>query len=254
MRIVLLDVSSAVGRRSHPIGSTSEEPFLMNEVVTIIQQWMKNNSDISRIIVTRNRLYPDPFNIPFALVIEPEVFALQADSSPFDFQGWSTVIGLQALLDPPDARILTNMGAYLAERGLFRRALEYYDLAIGLDSSLKEAWNNKGRALNELGEFTSALASLERALSIDPNYSSAWSNRGVSLFSLGHIREAEECFKKATKIDPRNAKAWYNMGLLKLHTGLIQEAMTCVRKSLAIDPNYDAARELIAECEWRLQS
>jgi hypothetical protein len=254
LRIVLLDVSSAVGRRIHTIGSTSEEPFLTNDIVTIIQQWMENNPDISRVIVTRNKLHLDPFNIPFALVIEPKVFTPQAGSSPFDFQGWSTVIGLQLLPDPPDARILTNMGAYLAERGLFRRALGYYDLAIGLDSSLKEAWNNKGRALNELGEFTSALANLDKALSIDPNYSSAWSNRGISLFSLGHIREAEECFKKATNIDPRNAKAWYNMGLLKLHAGLIEGATTCARKSLAIDPNYDAARELIAECERRLQS
>ena len=154
--------------------------------------------------------------------------------------GWT----IETRVFPSDPRLAVNMGAALAEQGLYGAALAYYDAALMRDPDLKEAWNNKGRALNALERPQEALICLDKALEIDSSYHAAWVNRGIALALLGRLEGALKSFDVAIDLDPNDPKAWYNKGVALLKLNRTQQACQCAERALTLDPSYAEAKRL----------
>lgn len=75
-----------------------------------------------------------------------------------------------------------------------------------------------------------------RALGLDSTISEAYSALGLSLVHSWRWSDAEEAYKRAIALDPRHATAhqWY--GELLYHTGRMDESLAQMRRSTALDP------------------
>jgi hypothetical protein len=71
--------------------------------------------------------------------------------------------------DPNDVKILVNAGSAIGKLGDFSKAIFYYDLALGADSSFLPAKNNKANALAHLGHLDDAILLYREILDENPN-------------------------------------------------------------------------------------
>ncbi len=87
----------------------------------------------------------------------------------------------------PSAAFLSNKGSGLSALGYHKRALEYFDRALEVDSSRKMIWTQKGIALRELNQLDEAKRCHRQALIIDPNFEIAWLNLSTVQFQAGEL-------------------------------------------------------------------
>ena len=64
---------------------------------------------------------------------------------------------------------LAAFGSFLAQNGMVREGLEYYDFALRIDSSDPLLWINAGTLQLKTSNLSAAKANFIRALSLDPN-------------------------------------------------------------------------------------
>ena len=88
-----------------------------------------------------------------------------------------------------------NEGNNQIEQGNFIEAIEYFDRAIELDSSIPESYYNKGFALQNLYRYDEALEQYEKALEYSPNFLDAHINKTVILCESYMRDEALESAK-----------------------------------------------------------
>lgn len=131
----------------------------------------------------------------------------------------STPLGLdptvQVYLDRIDrqeasAEQLAAFGNFLAENGLARDALQYYDIALNLQPRDSLLWTNAGTLHRQVGDVGAALSAYYRALSINPNNAMAHYNVGALLDSQGKYEESLEEYKIALSLDPTLGDPAYN--------------------------------------------
>ncbi|MBA7671318.1 hypothetical protein ES703_79474 [subsurface metagenome] len=111
-----------------------------------------------------------------------------------------------------DSRGVFLRGNSYFHREQYEKAIEFYDMALSIDSKIVEAWHNRGFALDELTRYEEAVESYDKAIEINPDYRSAWHNKGVGLERLGRNEEALESYDKAIEINPDYELAWYGRG------------------------------------------
>jgi len=241
-KVIYVDVSEAVGRPvlllPEVVRLTQGPETLASHLEVKSREWLVAHPDIDAIILTKQKLYVDEFGNPYAITVESQLV------SAYTAPGWT--IEMRVIPMPRDAppEVLVNLGLELARRGNYPLAILYFERAIELNPSLKEAYNNLGRLLNDLGRPDEALRYLEIALKIDPNYVPALINKGIALAKLGRYGEALKDLNKAVTLDPSNEKAWYNKALVHHIIGQRNEAYRCVLNALSINPNYEHAKNL----------
>lgn len=124
---------------------------------------------------------------------------------------------------------LAAFGNFLAQNGMPRDAVEYYDVALRLEDDDPVLWVNVGTLHRQLKDLSTAAAAYERALAIDPNYSLAHYNLGVVLDQMGKYNDAVREYKIALSLDPRlgdpthNPQAANNDRLLAVKVLLYEE-------------------------------
>ena len=104
---------------------------------------------------------------------------------------------------PKEALPLFRKGVALAEKGRWNEALDLFNQALRLDSSLAGAWNNRGTCLFHLGRLAEACRSYEIALELDPRNALLHKNYGSVLLALGRYDEAVKAFEEALRLEPR---------------------------------------------------
>jgi len=173
-------------------------------------------------------------------------------------------------------------GDRLYVTGDYDKAIERYDMALGINPEYDDAWIHKGSALERLGkhkqarkcieraielnpespvaysalaavqrkegEPEKALKSAEMAIGFDPDYEVAWTNKGNALADLKRMDEAMKAFDSAVRINPDYDKAWYNKGLLLLGKGKFKEALECFDETLDIAPRDENALRARETC------
>jgi len=106
--------------------------------------------------------------------------------------------------------IYCKEGNDLLAQKKYEEAITYYDKALKIAPTCKEAWHNKGVALFNLGKYTDAVTCYEEALRLQPDNDSIWCNKGNALFRNGDYKEALVCYDKALEIAPGNSEAAKN--------------------------------------------
>jgi tetratricopeptide (TPR) repeat protein len=97
---------------------------------------------------------------------------------------------------------LAAFGSFVAQNGMTRDALEYYDVALRLASDDPVLWINVGILQMQTKNLSAAVSSFSRALSINPNSAVAHYNIGAALDEMNKYEEAVASYKTALSLDP----------------------------------------------------
>ncbi len=118
-----------------------------------------------------------------------------------------------------------------------KKAIEYADRALALDSKNSEAFRIKGYA-NEIQElYSEAHSNYNKAIEYDPKNSQAYSNKGHAYDLEGNIVEAEKLYVKAIEVSPSNDHALLNLGRLYIRQEKFESARTTLDSLLSSSPN-----------------
>lgn len=133
---------------------------------------------------------------------------------------------------------------FFVSSGLAYGLLKQYDnafvdfkKALGMDSTLKEAYNNWGLYLLETGNVTEAIEKLDKAIALDSSYVSALYNRGNACAQSQEYREAIAWYERVLVLDPKYTNALTNIGNCYAAMEEIPLAIQSFEKVIAIDPN-----------------
>jgi len=99
-----------------------------------------------------------------------------------------------------------NHGTRLLNKGLPERALESYDKALLLDSTMPYTYCSKASAYHKLGQPDLALLNADKALQVDPEFTPAMANKAKALRKLGRAVEADSVLNVAFAINPEMKK------------------------------------------------
>ena|SRR5215831_9886878 len=84
---------------------------------------------------------------------------------------------------------------------------QYYQKALDIDPTIKNALDGIGIALNDQLKHVQAIQYFKKALAIDPNDTFALTGIGNALDGQGNYTQALQYFKKALAIDPNYKSA-----------------------------------------------
>ncbi len=140
-----------------------------------------------------------------------------------------------------DARVNSNLGQILRDKGNFKKAELLTRQAIKLIPSFADSHCNLGIILRDLGNLKEAELSTRKAIELNPDYVNAHYNLGIILRDLGKLKEAEVSTRKAIKLNPNLANAHSNLGNILRDLGKLKEAEISIRKAIEIKPNFGRA-------------
>ncbi len=97
---------------------------------------------------------------------------------------------------------LAAFGSFLAQNGMVREALAYYDVALNIDSSDPLLWINAGTLQLKTANLSAAVNHFSRALALDQNSAMAHYNLGSTLYEMDKYEDALLEYKIALGLDP----------------------------------------------------
>jgi tetratricopeptide (TPR) repeat protein len=103
--------------------------------------------------------------------------------------------------DPENSTPRLQRGYAYIELGAYTHAVEDFDVAIGLDGMLAEAYLGRGEACFHLKEWSAALEDFEQALALNPDLAEAHAWRGHLLSERGEYRLAIGALRRAVALD-----------------------------------------------------
>ena len=132
---------------------------------------------------------------------------------------------------------MQQMAGNLAEAILlYQNSIEVYPTA--------EAHTFLGWTYSMLGRYEDAIEECKLAIEVDPTFGNPYNDIGAYLIELDRHREAIEWLEKAT-VAPRYEAPhypWVNLGRVYEKLGPWSEALRCYRRALEIVPDYQDAR------------
>jgi tetratricopeptide (TPR) repeat protein len=114
----------------------------------------------------------------------------------------------------PDAKAFYHRALVFTKLNLLPQAISDYSLAVGVNPSYYDAYNNRGVIFQGQGRYDEALADYNAAIALRPSNFQAYVNRGLVLERVGQIDSALADFDRAVALNPRNPEGYYNRGLL----------------------------------------
>ncbi|HSM83363.1 MAG TPA: substrate-binding domain-containing protein [Nodosilinea sp.] len=129
--------------------------------------------------------------IYFSQAVEAtEVERVKAESTGVPAQGINAIA----------AQAQAQRGNALALLGQADEAMDSYNAALQLDTSVVEAWIGKGRLLTTLGRYEEALFCFDSALELDQAAGDAWLGKSQALQPMGRQAEAQAALARATAL------------------------------------------------------
>ena len=149
--------------------------------------------------------------------------------------------------DPIQARQHADLlfqQAYMQQRaGNLAEAILLYQHSIDVYPTA-EAHTFLGWTYSMLGRYDDAIEACQMAIAVDPTFGNPYNDIGAYLIELERHREAIEWLEKAI-VAPRYEAphyAWLNLGRVYEKLGPWSEAARCYRKALQLEPDYPEAR------------
>ena len=123
-------------------------------------------------------------------------------------------------------------------------ALQYYNNALRLQPTSKEALYNRGLLFQVMGEFEKADEDYYSILKIDNNYSDAHYNLGyIDLAFRKDYKSAVGHFTDAIRVNDKYTEAYYNRGVGYELMGDRRSAEKDFRHALSIFPDFKLAKD-----------
>jgi superkiller protein 3 len=136
----------------------------------------------------------------------------------------------------------TGRGTQLAEQGMFKEALEAFELAIQENPLLVSAYLGAGDSHEKLGENIQAERRFGEAARIEPGNFIAQYRHARILQKLARFEESIRAYLRALALRPNDFDANNNLGMAYLQVGEPNAALTFSRKAVEIKPDDGGAR------------
>lgn len=137
-----------------------------------------------------------------------------------------------------------NLGLALFAKGRTEEAITHYNEALNIKHGGPDhilVYNNRGIAYSRLGLYQKALDDLNTAIGLKPDYADAYSNRGIVYSRLNCHQLALEDFNKAVQLNPDFADLYNNRGVAYAKLGNYQSAIDNFSKAIELNPHYSDA-------------
>jgi superkiller protein 3 len=155
-------------------------------------------------------------------------------------------------MDPSLSDAWNNLGLSLTMQSQYEEAKSALENATRLNPDDPEGWYNLGYTFGMLGRNDEELAAYEKALNLQPNMTIAWRNTGVVRFEQGNYTGAAEALEQAVSTDPSSAIGWYYLGTAYEKTGNLTGAASVLNKALQLDQNLTMAKDKLSAVEKNL--
>jgi len=147
-------------------------------------------------------------------------------------------LNLAVSINPSLYDCYNNCGVAYKEKNLFEDAINSFDKAIAIKLDYETAYFNRGLALAALRRYPEALASYDAAITINCDYADAHNSRGIALRELRRPEEAIESFDRAIAIKPNDAITYFNRGITFAGLKKYPDAINSYDKAIVLDPDY----------------
>ena len=112
-----------------------------------------------------------------------------------------------------------QMGAIYGLLKQYKKAEEYFNLAVKIKPDYAASYLNLGIIYNDNGDYVNSINCFEKAMHLENNNPSVYYNYAVAMQEIGDINKAIEYYKKTISLNPNQADAHFNKGLLDLLLG-----------------------------------
>ncbi len=154
-----------------------------------------------------------------------------------DWRNEETLFQSAARTAPNSAKIRSNLGGILLEKGRTEAALRELQASIAiLPTSM--AHRNLGTLYLRSGESQRAIPEYRRAIDLDPRNAAAYADLGYVLLSQGASGEAIAALEKAIALNPGLAEAHYTLGRARATRGRWSEAVAAYQEALRRKPDF----------------
>lgn len=123
------------------------------------------------------------------------------------------------------------------------QALQCFDNAIRVDTTLLEARELKAAFYKRQGRFDEAFALYRDIIHRNPDYSNAFFDMGTIYLEMDSLQKAYDHFDMAAKTDALFVKAWYYRGIASELLGNKEAALADYIKANKMSPNWPEAKE-----------
>jgi len=137
-----------------------------------------------------------------------------------------------------------QIGVFFSFQGKHKKAIEFYDKALALDSQNNSVWHSKGSALLKLVDKENALKCFDEALKIAPTIESYYM-KGFILNKLAKYDEAIDCLnvgiELGIEIEPQIIQLLFQKAEALNQLDRYEEALKCLTRILNIkkdDPDF----------------
>jgi tetratricopeptide (TPR) repeat protein len=143
-----------------------------------------------------------------------------------------------ALESQPDCVIChSNLGVYLASKGLYGLAGEHFERAMALRPDLVQQHYHMGLVHVMSGNFQRAVDGYRIYLQRNPNDAGALNNLAMALVEMHKTQEALDAAQTAIRLNPKHVEANATLGRVLLELGRRDEALRQFRHAIAL--KYD---------------
>ncbi len=144
-----------------------------------------------------------------------------------------------------NAKLDFGYGFMFNETGNYKKAIEYLDKAILIDSKYALAYNTRGVSYQRLGNIRKAIGDYSDAIKIDSTLGIAYNNRGTAIYENQDvaaatnldIKTAIKDFNKALKFSPGLCIAMRNRGMAYSFIGNNNLALEDLNNAIKCEKN-----------------
>lgn len=172
-----------------------------------------------------------------AIVVVLLVFTYATHARNNTWRSWLTIWENSLEQNPANPRAMTNLGYGYALQKDYKKAINYYNSAIKVDSSFYSAYLNRGIAYFDQKMYKPALKDFSVYLAKYKKREAPYFMRGLCHTHLGNFPEAISNFTEAIKINPETANTYQYRGIAYLVSGRGVEALRDFNRALEIDPS-----------------
>lgn len=140
------------------------------------------------------------------------------------------------LLNPNYAEAWNSLGEALGELKQFPRAIEAFNKAVALDSTLLKAKYNQAVTYDRMKNFRYSEFVFRNLIKNNPTYALAYDGLAVTLSKAGRAKEAIPLHEKAIALSPQEPSYYFNYAISNLMLGNTAKALEQQDKLKAINP------------------
>lgn len=157
------------------------------------------------------------------------------------------------VINPNEAIAYQYLGKLEAEDENYKKATEFIEKAILLDSSNFDFYMDLGTYKRFLGKFDEAEKAWTKAISLNPSYFLAYAYRAGLYDELGKFDLALNDYRKVIETNPKYYFAYEALGILAWHAGNWEEARVAFEKAYSYNKENISYPLMISACYIKMK-